>query len=170
MNYSYRLAKNKDLNEIVDIYNHSVKTLESTCDIEPITLSSRQPSFTKQLNDPIRPFWVAELTNVGITKVVGYLNFSYFMNERPGYYVTADLAIYLHPKYQGKGVGSFLLSNAIEKAPSLGIQTLCTTIFDSNIASKKLFKKHNFQDWGLMPGVAMLNGVNKDLRIVGRTL
>ena len=35
------------------------------------------------------------------------------MNERPGRCITGDLAVYLAPESQGKGLGSYLLSEAI---------------------------------------------------------
>jgi phosphinothricin acetyltransferase len=52
--------------------------------------------------------------------VVGYVGFHYFMNERPGYSITSDLAIYLHPDYQGRRLGTYLLGEAIREAASPG--------------------------------------------------
>lgn len=101
---------------------------------------------------------------------IGYLGFFHFMNERPGYFITADLAIYLHPDYQGKGLGTYLLSRAIERSPQLGIETLTGTIFASNDASISLFRKMGFEQWGFMPRVARLEAVEKDFVLVGRRL
>ena len=102
--------------------------------------------------------------------VVGYLGFFHSMNERPGYFITADVAIYLHPHYQAQGLGSYLLSQAIARAPSLGIETLTATIFASNVASIRLFEKMGFERWGVMPRVARLAGTERDLVLVGRRL
>ncbi len=79
--------------------------------------------------------------------VIGYLGFFHFMNERPGYLITADIAIYLHPQYQNRGLGSYLLGQAIERAPALGIEVLTATLFASNKASARLFEKFYFERW-----------------------
>jgi phosphinothricin acetyltransferase len=92
------------------------------------------------------------------------------MNERPGYFITADIAIYLHPEYQNKRLGAYLLTQAVQHAPALGIETLTATIFASNDASIRLFKKFGFEQWGFMPRVARLEGIEKDLVLVGRRL
>ena len=92
------------------------------------------------------------------------------MNERPGYFITADLAIYLHPDYQNKRLGTYLLGEAIRHAPSLDIEVLDATIHASNQASIDLFSRHGFERWGYMPRVARLEGVEHDLVMVGRRL
>lgn len=67
-------------------------------------------------------------------------------------------------------MGTYLLSQAIARAPTLGIETLTATIFASNTASIRLFGKMGFERWGLMPRVARLDDVEKDLVPVGRRL
>lgn len=83
---------------------------------------------------------------------------------------TADLAIYLHPDYQARGLGTYLIGQAIAQAPRLGIETLTATIFASNTGSLRLFARMGFERWGFMPRVARLEGVEKDLVLVGRRL
>jgi L-amino acid N-acyltransferase YncA len=51
--------------------------------------------------------------------VIAYLGFCYFMNERPGYFMTSDLAIHLHPDYQGRRLGTYLLGEAIRTSATL---------------------------------------------------
>ncbi|MBL8347485.1 MAG: N-acetyltransferase [Rubrivivax sp.] len=169
MPYTHRDATEADLPRIVEIYNHAVATRKCSCDLEPTTVQARRPSFREHRSDH-RPLWVAEDTARPGEGVAGYLGFFHFMNERPGYFITADLAIYLHPEYQGRGLGSYLLGQAIAQAPSLGIETLTATIFASNEASIALFRKMGFEQWGYMPRVARLEGVEKDLVLVGRRL
>jgi len=166
MTYTYRDATEQDLLQVVEIYNFAVATRKCSCDLEPTTVEARRRSFLEHTPDH-RPFWVAEDVTHPAFGVTGYLAFFHFMNERPGYFITADLAIYLHPDYQAKGLGSYLISQAIERAPGLGIETLTATIFASNEASIALFNKFGFQRWGFMPRVARLEGVEKDLVLVG---
>lgn len=169
MPYTHRDATEADLNRIVEIYNFAVATRKCSCDLDPTTVEARRSAFLEHTPEH-RPFWVAEDSTNPKLGTIGYLGFFHFMNERPGYFITADIAIYLHPEYQGKGVGTYLLGQAIEKAPPLGIETLTATIFASNEASVALFRKMGFEQWGFMPRVARLEGIEKDLVLVGRRL
>jgi L-amino acid N-acyltransferase YncA len=169
MPYTFRDATEADLPSIVEIYNYAVATRKCSCDLDPTTVEFRRASFLEHSPNH-RPLWVAQDTDHPEFGVAGYLGFFHFMNERPGYFITADLAIYLHPKYQGRGLGTYLINQAIERAPALGVETLTATIFQSNDSSVALFKKMGFQQWGFMPRVARLEGVEKDLVLVGRRL
>jgi L-amino acid N-acyltransferase YncA len=166
MGYSHRLATLDDLPAIVHIYNAAVATRESTCDLAPVTVESRVDWFRSSLPDK-RPIWVAYRDGDPDT-VAGYLAFCDFLNGRAGYEVTADLAIYLHPDHHGQGLGRYLLRHAIEHAPTLGVRTIATTIFASNAASIALFEGQGFQRWGYLPGVADLDGITRDVVVVGR--
>ena len=169
MSYTYRDALEADLPRIVEIYNFAVATRTCSCDLDPTTVEARRPSLLEH-TPKHRPLWVAEDSTKRDQGAIGYLGFFHFMNERPGYFITADLAIYLHPDYQGKGLGTYLLQQAIERSRGLGVETLTGTIFASNDASVALFRKMGFEQWGFMPRVARLEGVEKDLVLVGRRL
>ena len=169
MPYTHRDAVAADLPRIVEIYNAAVATRESSCDLEPVTVASRERWFATHSGSR-RPIWVAEDTAAPGRGVIGYLGFYHFMNERPGYFITSDLALYLHPDYQGRGLGTFLLGEAIRHAPTLGIETLAVTIFASNQASIRLFERHGFERWGFMPRVARLGTIERDLVMMGRRL
>lgn len=169
MQYIHRDAACADLPSIVEIYNFAVATRESTCDLEPMTVAARQDSFAKHSRNH-RPLWVAEDAEAPEQGVVGYLGFLPFMNERPGYFITSDVALYLCPDYQGKKLGTYLLGEAIRHAPSLGIEVLAATIFASNLPSIRLFTRHGFERWGFMPRVARLGPIEQDLLMMGRRL
>ncbi len=169
MRFTHRHATEADLARIVEIYNAAVATRSCSCDLDPITVEARRASFLKHTPDH-RPLWVAEDADDPAAGVIGYLGFFHFMNERPGYFMTADLAVYLHPDYQRCGQGSYLLEQAIAAAPGLGIEVLSATIFASNAGSIRLFEKHAFERWGFMPRVARLEGSERDLVLMGRRL
>ena len=169
MKFTHRDATMNDLPQIVDIYNSAIPSRQSTCDTEPVTVQSRVDWFKKHELSR-RPIWVAIDNDSSDKRIVGYLAFSYFMNERPGYFITSDMGLYLDPEYQGKGLGKYLLKSAIEKAPSLGIETFATTIFASNIASIRLFESTGFEKWGHFPRVARLGEIEHDLVMMGRRL
>lgn len=169
MRFARRTARREDLPRIVEIYNHAVATRESSCDLEPIPVAARERWF-EQHSGSRRPIWVAEDLDAPERGVIGYVGFYYFMNERPGYFITSDLAIYLHPDYQGQRLGTYLLGEAIREAPALGVEVLAVTIFASNQASIRLFERHGFVRWGFMPRVARLGDREHDLVMMGRRL
>jgi L-amino acid N-acyltransferase YncA len=169
MRFTHRDADVADLPRIVEIYNSAVLTRESTCDLEPITAGDRIPWFVKHAGSR-RPIWVTEDTDAPDAGVIGYLAFGYFMNERPGYFGTSDLAIYLHPSYQGKRLGTYFLGEAIRHAPTLDIEVIAVTIFGSNTASLRLFERCGFERWGFMPRVARLGELERDLVMMGRRI
>jgi predicted O-methyltransferase YrrM len=61
-----------------------------------------------------------------------------------------------------------LLEQAIARAPSLGITALVGFIFGHNEPSLKLFQRFGFERWGYCPGVARLDGVDRDLVVMGQ--
>ena len=77
---------------------------------------------------------------------------------------------FTHPAAQRRGVGRQLLDHAIELGPGLGISTLLAFTFAHNVPSVGLFKSAGFQTWGELPQVARLDGVARDLLILGRPL
>lgn len=165
MSYSHRLATPEDLPSIVEIYNSAVLARSSTCDLEPVSVASRQEWFDASHPD-CHPIWVSHEPDAPRT-VTGYLSFEPFLNGRRGYDATLDLAVYLHPEHRGRGQGRYLLREAITCAPRLGARTLATTIFAGNEPSIRLFHSLGFQEWGRLPGVADLDGVIHDVVFVG---
>jgi len=87
---------------------------------------------------------------------------------RPAYAKTAELSVYVHEAFRKRGLGSYLLTQALVHAPTLGVDTLLGFIFGHNQPSLALFRRFGFQRWGELPKVAVLDGVERDLIIVGR--
>jgi phosphinothricin acetyltransferase len=166
--YRHRLAGPEDLPAIVEIYNAAVLARSSTCDLEPVSIGSRQEWFDTSHSDR-HPVWVGYEPDAPCA-VTGYLSFEPFLNGRRGYDRTLDLAIYLHPDHQGRRQGSYLLRQAISHAPTLGARTLATTIFADNEPSIRIFRSQGFKQWGQLPGVADLDGVIHDVIVVGRKI
>ncbi len=157
-----RDAIEADLPAIVAIYNATIAGRMATADTQPVTVESRRNWFHEH-HPNTRPLWVALENEV----IVGWLSFQSFYG-RPAYHATAELSIYVAPNWRRKGIGNALLAKAIEQAPRLGLKTLLGFIFGHNDASLRLFEKFDFQRWGVLPGVAELDGVERDLIIVGR--
>ncbi len=72
--------------------------------------------------------------------------------------------------FRRRGVGRTLLDEAIERSPSLEITALTGLIFGHDEASLQLFVRAGFVHRGVLPRVARLDGVERDIVIVGRHL
>ena len=162
MPFSHRLARPDDLPAIVAIYNSTVPSRQVTADTEPVTVESRHAWFAEHTPEK-RPLWVAEEEG----RVIGWLSYSNFYG-RPAYSGTAELSIYIHEDARGRGLGRYFLQQAIDFAPSIGVHTLLGFIFGHNTPSLKLFEAFGFERWAHMPRVATLDGVERDLVIVGK--
>jgi phosphinothricin acetyltransferase len=60
------------------------------------------------------------------------------------------------------------LQQAIDFAPRIGVHTLLGFIFGHNLPSLKLFEAYGFERWADMPRVATLDGIERDLVILGK--
>jgi phosphinothricin acetyltransferase len=157
-----RDARQSDLARIVAIYNEAVPGRRATADTEAVTVASRQAWFDEHTPGR-RPLWVAERDGV----IVGWLSFQSFYG-RPAYAATAEVSVYVSTSVQRGGVGGQLLAQALDRAPGLGLATLVAFVFGHNEPSLRLFERHGFERWGHLPRIARLDGVERDLSILGR--
>lgn len=153
-----------DLPAIVAIYNASIPGRLATADTVPVTVDSRREWFAA-FDPGSRPLWVFESAGA----VAGWLGLRSFYG-RPAYHRTVELAVYVDPSRQRQGVAGALLGHALAAAPGLGIATLLAFVFGHNEASIALFRRAGFADWGRLPRVAELDGVERDVLILGRRL
>lgn len=160
----FKNATREDLPRIVEIYNSTVLSRMVTADTEPVSVESRIKWFEE--HDPgKRPLWIV---NDG-TGIIGWVSFKSFYG-RPAYDATAEISIYLDEKTRGKGLGKKILQQVSDKSPGLGIKTLLGFIFSHNEPSLKLFRQFGFEEWALLPNIAVLDGIERSLIIVGKRL
>jgi len=159
-----REATEAELPALVAIYNASIPGRTATADTEPVSVESRRGWFHEH-HVGKRPLWIA----LEHDEIAGWLSFQSFYG-RPAYDATAELSIYVAPNWQRRGIASALLAKAIDQAPRLGLKTLLGFIFAHNGASLRLFDKFGFHTWGVLPGVAQLDGLERDLIILGQRL
>jgi L-amino acid N-acyltransferase YncA len=163
--FTLRAATADDLPVIVDIYNSTIASRMVTADLEPVTVEARRPWFEAH-QAPSRPLWVL-CDSTGA--VCAWLSFDTFY-PRAAYDGTAMIGIYVAASHRRHGLGRALLLAALERAPALGLHSLLGYIFGHNTPSLRLFESHGFVRWGHLPQVAVLDGVARDLIIVGRRL
>ncbi|WP_414579159.1 N-acetyltransferase family protein [Anabaena sp. CCY 9402-a] len=156
-----RHANETDLSAIVAIYNAAIPSRLATADLEPVSVESRRAWFQGR-SPGLRPLWVIEQEGL----IAGWLSFQSFYG-RPAYHATAEISIYIAPSFHQRGLGKQLLATAIHESPNLGLKTLLGFIFAHNQPSLKLFQSLGFAKWGHLPQVAELDGVERDLVIMG---
>jgi L-amino acid N-acyltransferase YncA len=157
-----RDARFSDLPVIVHIYNATIASRMVTADTEPVSVEGWRAWFEEH-SPARRPFWVGDEAG----RVVGWLSFSSF-RPRPAYDCTCEISLYLAPEFRRQGMGSKLLRRCIEHAPTIGVSALLGIIFVHNTPSLRLAEKHGFTRWGHLPRVAILDGVERDVAILGR--
>lgn len=162
--FNYRIATPADLAEIVAIYNSTVASRQVTADTEPVSVESRQQWFADHKPE-FRPLWVHERDG----KIAAWLSFSNFYG-RPAYAGTAELSIYVHEQARGQKIGLKFLQAAIDHAPQIGVHTLLGFIFGHNQPSLQLFERFGFETWANLPRVAVLDGIERDLKILGKRI
>lgn len=159
-----RLATASDLPAIVSIYNASIPGRMATADVEPVSVAEREEWF-RGFDPAKRPLWVYEQDG----RIAGWLGLrSYY--GRPAYHRTVESAVYVDPEHRRRGIAHELLDSALRAAPAMGIANVLAFVFVHNQPSVTLFEAHGFQRWGLLPRVCEMDGVERDVLILGRRL
>jgi L-amino acid N-acyltransferase YncA len=157
----HRIATLADLPRIVEIYNATIASRQATADLEPVSIESRLAWFQEH-QSAVRPLWVCETKQ----QVAAWLSFSNFYG-RSAYAHTAEISLYVDESARRQGLGTYLLSTAINQASTLHLNRLLAFVFSHNGPSLALFNRLGFECWGTLPEVAVLDGVERDLLILG---
>ena len=161
-----RHARGPDLPAIVAIYNASIPGRMATADTTPVTVQQREGWF-REFDPAHRPLWV--WCDAAADEPRAWLSLRSFYG-RPAYRATVEVAVYTAPEARRQGLGKALLAHALAQAESLQIKTFLAFVFGHNAPSLALFGRAGFSRWGRLPGVAELDGVDRDLVILGRRL
>ena len=162
---NFRNATQNDLVRVVEIYNSTIPSRMVTADTDFVSVESKQKWFEEH-NPTKRPLWVVENE---LNKVVGWVSFQSFYG-RPAYDATAEISIYLDINERGKGLGKLILQHSLDNVSNLGIKNLLGFIFSHNQPSIKLFQYFGFEQWGVFPDVALLDGQQRSLTILGKRI
>jgi phosphinothricin acetyltransferase len=164
MTISFVNAEASDLTKIVATYNSTVASRLVTADLEPVTVESKKSWFDAH-STAHRPLWLV----LADGDYAGWMSFNSFYG-RPAYDGTVEISIYLEEKHRGKGLGKACLQKAISSSTDLNIRNLLGFIFAHNDPSLKLFASFDFQKWAHLPEVAEMDGILRDLIIVGKKI
>ena len=157
-----RHARPDDLPRIVAIYNASIPGRMATADTAPVTVAERQAWF-RDFDPARRPLWV-HCDAGGMP--MAWLSLRSFYG-RPAYAATVEVGVYTAPEAHRQGRATALLAHAVESMNTLGIKTMVAFIFAHNQPSLDLFERAGFARWGLLPRIAELDGVERDVVVLG---
>jgi phosphinothricin acetyltransferase len=159
-----RFAGGGDFDDVLAIYNAAIPGRDATADLVAVSPAQRSAWFHQR--DPARrPLWVLEQDG----EVRGWLALDDF-SSRAGYHPTVEVAVYVAPGHQGHGYGRALLEHGLAACPSLGIDRVVAKVFTHNASSVALFRRAGFGEWGLLPGVTIMDGVRRDVLVLGLAL
>ena len=160
-------VRDADITEIpliVEIFNSTIASRMVTADTEPVTVESKKQWFYDH-SPSSRPLWMVELDG----QKCGWISFQSFYG-RPAYNGTAEISIYIHQDFRQKGLGKEMIQKVIDACPKLHIKTILAFIFAHNEPSLRLFDKFGFEKWAHLPRVAELDGMERDLIILGKRI
>lgn len=152
MEYAYRQATEADVQALTDIYNAAVIKGGSSADTTPRTVEQRR-DWLESHHSPYAVFVTEAVDGDGGRTVVGFSALSVFY-DRAGYDGVTDLAYYIAPDWQGRGVGTFTLRSLLDEARKRGMRKACGIIFADNAGSIALMHRFGFTQFGLMPAAA----------------
>jgi phosphinothricin acetyltransferase len=145
-----RLATESDLPAINAIYNHYVPVSTTTYDVEPMSLAERRKWFANR--EAIHPVTVAWYDESDSGEIVGWGSLHSWRNK-PGYRLTVENSVYVHPDRQREGIGSAILLDQIARARELGLHAIVAGIDAEQVPSLTLHYKHGFREVGRFPQV-----------------
>jgi phosphinothricin acetyltransferase len=137
-----RSVSSDDDDEIAQIYNHYIATSHATFELEPIDADEMNRRIIDTLNQGY-PYLVADEGDL----INGYAYGRPF-RPRPGYRHAVEVAVYVHPKRQGHGVGKLLYETLLPMLFNGGAHTLIATIALPNDASVRMHESFGFTKAG----------------------
>ncbi len=134
-----RMATEKDMPAIQEIYAHYVSNTTASFEEEPPTVAEMTARW-QRVHSRGLPYLVATYRN----QVVGYAYAGPF-RERSGYRYTIEDSVYVSEEYRGRDVGNELMTELIARCIALGFRQMIAVIGDStNASSLALHSRHGF--------------------------
>ncbi|KAJ3315322.1 hypothetical protein HDV04_003715 [Boothiomyces sp. JEL0838] len=141
-----RSARLEDAEQIVSIYNYYIKNTIITFEEELVKVEEMEDRISKIQSE--FPWIVYEQDG----KILGYAYASTF-RTRYAYRFTVESTVYLDHTASGKGIGSILYTDLIEKVKDLGKKAVIGGVSLPNEKSVKLHEKCGFVYVGTFPKV-----------------
>ena len=133
-----REATEKDLIEILDIYNDAILNTTAVYTYKPYTLENRQIWYEQKMAEGY-PILVFEQDH----KVAGFATFGPF-RPSAAYKYSIEHSVYVNKEYRQMGIGTSLLKELIAIAKDREYMTLVAGIDADNVKSIAMHEKFGF--------------------------
>lgn len=144
--YEIREAREEDLPDIREIYNHYVRNTVVTFDEDDSTIKEWRTKFARNVKLGL-PFIVAVSPS---GQILGYAMVSPWSSKR-AYRFTVENSIYLRAASTGKGLGKALMTELLDRAKAVGIRQIMAVIADKGAeASLAMHAQYGFVEVGRM--------------------
>jgi len=158
MNYIIDIMKKDHWKQVKEIYKQGMETGNAT--FEYII-----PTWEKWDRGHLK---IGRLVAKNGDKILGWIALSP-VSEREVFKGVAEVSIYIHNDYKGKGIGSSLMKALINETEKNNIWTIEAKIFPENKGSLKLHKKHGFKIVGVREKIGKMNsGQWRDIVLLER--
>lgn len=153
-----RIAEERDVPYLLDIYNYEVLHGNATFDLNPRTLAERMDWFYEH-NVGNHPLIVAEENG----RAVGYASLSAY-RVKEAYAATVELSAYVDKEYRKRGIARRLMIEILELArQDERIHTVVSVITGGNTASIHLHEELGFLHCGTIREVGVKFGKLLDI-------
>lgn len=153
-----------DLPAITEIYAESVANGVATYELTAPSLAEMTARF-EGITGNRYPYILAEEQGV----ILGYAYAGAF-RTRPAYNWICEDSIYLSPAARGRGVGSALLAELIERCEALGFRQMIAVIGGAHPASVAVHAKAGFEHQGTLKATGYKHGRWLDTTFMERSL
>lgn len=154
-----RRAREEDIPALTEIYNDAILHTTATFDTEAKSLEDRRSWFAEHCGSYV--IFVAEVDGTA----VGYASLSRY-RERKAYERSAELSVYVHRDWRGRGIGRALAEETLafaEARRELGM--VISQVTAENEASIRLHRQLGFSYCGQLKRVGEKFGRLLDLNI-----
>jgi L-amino acid N-acyltransferase YncA len=141
-----RAARESDLPEILEIYNHAVVNTTATFDVTPRSVEAQQAWFLEHVPPHPAIVWEEE------GRVLGWASLSPYAS-RCAYRFAGEASVYVEPHARRAGIGEGLLREVIRLGAENGLHTVVGLVTDENAASCALAEKVGFRQAGILEEV-----------------
>lgn len=134
-----RPMEERDLPEVLDIYNEIILTSSAVYMNEPQSIQEKKQWFVER---KLAGYPLLVFEEGG--QVAGFATYSQF-RPYPGYKYTMEHSVYVHKAHYQKGIATKLMRELIRIAEEQGVKTLVAGIDGNNIGSVKAHEKLGFE-------------------------
>lgn len=158
-----RKAAIGDLPRITEILNQAIEWKRANAFTEKFDHRERQEWFDSHSGDKYVVL-VALMDN----EVSGYLHLSPYREGRQAFEQTAEVSYYVDFAHHRKGIASALIEAAFVHCLKADIRVLLAFLYDRNEGSVAFLRRYGFEQWGLLPRTARVDGEVYDHAIFGK--